>query len=98
MTDTIIKTIITFIVSGLCGFIASEINNKRKKDSTYNEAIKCLLRANMVNVYFTYKEIGEMPYYCKQSWYLMYEAYKGLGGNSFIDDIKKEIDGLEVQK
>lgn len=92
MIDTILKTVITFIISGLLGFIVAELKNLK----VFKESLKCLLRANMVNTYFAYKEMGTMPYYCKQSWYLMYESYKGLGGNSFIDDIKKEIDSIDV--
>jgi hypothetical protein len=98
MEEKFIGSIITTLASILVGFVIAEIKNKINKDSVYNESIKCLLRGSMVNTYFAYKEIGIMPYYCKQSWYYMYEAYKKLGGNSFIDDIKGEIDTIKVEK
>lgn len=98
MIETIVKQIIGYLIPLICGFLIAKINNFQKKDKSYIESLKCLLRASMVNTYFAYKEIGTMPYYCKQSWYLMYEQYKNLGGNSFIDDIKLEIDNFEIKK
>ena len=94
MIDTIIKSVLGIVISGMCGYLVSMY----KENKNQKEGLKCLLRGSMVNTYFAYKELGEMPYYCKQNWYYMYEAYKGLGGNSFIDDIKLEVDKFEVKK
>jgi hypothetical protein len=97
MLNITLTSAIKYIVPLLLGYAISRIESRLKKEHLYNDAIKCLLRSSMTNVYFAYKEIGAIPYYCKQGWYYMYEAYKGLGGNSFIDDIKKEIDALDVK-
>lgn len=96
MTDKIISTVITFVVSGALGYCINMIKTYKSKEKTEGEAIKCLLRANIVNQYYVYKKIGEIPFYVKESLHKEFEAYKGLNGNSFVEDIMKEIDTWKV--
>lgn len=103
MLDKVISVVITFVVSGALGYCVKVIENYKKKvenykdaNETQNEAIKCLLRANIVNQYYVYKQIGKIPFYVKESLHKEFEAYKGLNGNSFVEDIMKEIDTWEV--
>lgn len=65
--------------------------------ATQKNAIQSLLRSEMVKVYYRYRENKRLPYYTKTAWYEDYEAYTKLGGNSFIKDLKKEIDDWEVE-
>lgn len=96
MLEKIITTILTFVVSGALGYCVNKIKQYKQKDETQGEAIKCLLRANIVNQYYVYKQIGEIPFYVKESLHKEFEAYKGLNGNSFVEDIMKEIDTWKV--
>ena len=92
----VILTAVGFITTGVLGYLVAKIKNYKKRDTSQEEALKCLLRSNLVNQYFVYKEAKKMPYYCKQNWYAMFEAYKKLGGNSFVIDLKQKIDDIEV--
>lgn len=92
----IILTVVGFITTGVLGYLVAKVKNYKKRDTNQEEALKCLLRSNLVNQYFAYKETKKMPYYCKQNWYAMFEAYKNLGGNSFVLDLKQKIDDIEV--
>lgn len=92
MIEKAITTLIGCIVTGVFGFLVGKVKAIKNEDKTQSEAIKSLLRASMVSTYYRYKEIKRIPYYEKESWYLEYKSYKQLGGNSFIDTIKKEID------
>lgn len=92
----VILTVVGFITTGVLGYLVAKIKNYKKRDTNQEEALKCLLRSNLVNQYFVYKETKKMPYYCKQNWYAMFEAYKNLGGNSFVIDLKQKIDDIEV--
>ncbi len=99
MLEKIITTLIGCIVTGIFGFLVGKVktikNEKEfylKENKTQSEAIKSLLRASMVSTYYRYKKVRRIPYYEKESWYLEYESYKKLKGNSFIDDLKNEID------
>lgn len=96
MTEKILMTCLTFIVSGTLGYCVNKIKGYKQKDETQGEAIKCLLRANIVNQYYVYKKMGEIPFYVKESLHKEFEAYKGLKGNSFVEEIMNEIDTWKV--
>ena len=93
MIEIIIKSAITIFVSGFLGLIVKVIKDK----TTKKIAIQSLLRSEMVKVYYRYREDKRLPYYTKVAWYEDYEAYTKLGGNSFIRDLKKDIDNWEVE-
>ena len=92
MIEKIITTLIGCIVTGVFGFLVGKVKTIKIENKTQSEAIKSLLRASMVSTYYRYKKEKRIPYYEKESWYLEYESYKKLKGNSFIDDLKNEID------
>lgn len=94
--SNVVLLIVNFIVTSSLGYVVAILKNNKKKEKVQEEALKCLLRSNLVNQYFVYKQAGKMPYYVKQSWYLMYEAYIKLGGNSFVKDLKIKIDKFDV--
>ena len=52
---------------------------------------KCLLRSEMLRIYYHNREKGEIRQYEYENFVLLYEAYKKLKGNSFIDKIYKEV-------
>jgi hypothetical protein len=60
------------------------------------EAVKCLLRNDILNIYDRCKDTKRITRYQLQSVHLSYEIYKKLKGNSFIDEIMKEIKDFEI--
>jgi len=57
---------------------------------------KCLLRSDMLTIYYHNREKRIIRQYEYENFLLLYEAYKALKGNSFIDKIRKEVDEWEV--
>lgn len=58
---------------------------------------RCMLRAEMLSIYYEGKDAGgKIRQYKFENFLLMYAAYKALGGNSFIDKIKSEVEKMEV--
>lgn len=55
------------------------------------EGQKCQLRTAMLHTYYRCKEMEEIRQYERENFDKLYHAYKKLGGNSFVDDIYKEI-------
>ena len=60
------------------------------------EAVKCLLRNDILNIYDKCKEKKEITLYQLQSVNLSYAIYKKLKGNSFIDEIMSEIKEFKI--
>lgn len=55
------------------------------------EAVKCLLRNAMLDIYNKHKDIKEIDRNDYTNFEMLYLAYKALKGNSFIDDLFEEI-------
>lgn len=57
---------------------------------------KCLLRSEMLRIYYHHRDSGTIRQYEYENFVYLYEAYKKLRGNSFIDKIYSEIRTWEV--
>lgn len=57
---------------------------------------KCLLRSDMLTIYYKNRERRTIRQYEYENFVLLYEAYKALRGNSFIDRIKQEVDEWDI--
>jgi hypothetical protein len=60
------------------------------------DAIKCLLRNDILAIYDKCKDNKKITRYQLQSVHLSYSIYKKLKGNSFIDEIMGEIKEFEI--
>lgn len=57
---------------------------------------RCQLRSEMLHIYYRNIDSGEIRQYEFENFVLMYEAYKALKGNSFIDKIYEEVKSLRI--
>ena len=58
--------------------------------------MKCQLRSDMLQIYYHNREKKIIRQYEYENFIYLYEAYKSLKGNSFIDKIYKEVQEWEV--
>ena len=93
-----ILTIVGFVVTGCLGYFVAKIKSYKQKDSRQEEALKCLLRSNITSKYYVYSELKEIPYYEKENIDKMFEQYKMMGGNSYVETIVREINNLPIKK
>lgn len=91
-----LNSILTFIITTLIGIAIGYVSKTLLNFKTQKNAIISLLRSGMTDVYYEYKNSKQIPLYKKESWDRNYDVYKSIGGNSFIMDLKKEIDKWEV--
>ena len=56
-----------------------------------SEGTKCQLRSEMLRIYYHNRDKGEIRQYEYENFVMLYEAYKALKGNSFIDKIYEEV-------
>lgn len=54
-------------------------------------AMRCLLRSEMLRIYYDCEPRAEIRQYQLQNFLRMYRAYKVLLGNSFVDEIKDKV-------
>ena len=57
---------------------------------------KCLMRSDMLSIYYHNRESKKIRQYEYENFVMLYEAYKALQGNSFIDKIYSEVKEWEV--
>lgn len=57
---------------------------------------RCLLRSDMLSIYYHNREKRIIRQYEYENFVLLYEAYKALKGNSFIDKIYSEVKEWEI--
>lgn len=86
MDLTTIATLITEI-SVLFGVIIPVIVWIRK----IADGQKCQLRNEMLQIYYHNKDTRTIRQYEYENFVFLYEAYKALKGNSFIDKIYEEV-------
>ena len=57
---------------------------------------KCQLRSEMLDIYYAHRESRTIRQYEFENFVFLYEAYKALKGNSFIDRIYEEVKTWEI--
>ena len=90
----LITTIVTLIgeIGVLIGVITPVIKNMRK----ISEGTKCQLRSEMLRIYYHNRDEGKIRQYEYENFIMLYEAYKALKGNSFIDKIYEEVHSWDI--
>lgn len=84
------------IICGALAFFIKPIRSKLFRDKEQREGTKCLLRDRMCSIYYNNRDAEEIRQYEYENFLACYKAYKAMGGNSFIDHIKDEIDSYKV--
>lgn len=91
MDLTMIVTLIGEIGVLLGVIIPVIVSVKRISNGT-----KCQLRSEMLRTYYKNRETQTIRQFEYENFILLYEAYKALHGNSFIDKIYEEVRSWEV--
>lgn len=86
---------VTGITACAC-LIAKPLRNKVLGIDDIRKGQRCLLRSDMLHTYYKHREDNTIRQYEYENFVFLYEAYKALGGNSFIDHIYKEVQSWEV--
>lgn len=60
------------------------------------QAVKCLLRNDILSIYDRCKDTSEITYWQLQSIEMSYKLYKILRGNSFVDDLMKKVRTFKI--
>lgn len=85
-----IATCITAVMAALSVFI-KPIRDRIFSNNKANDGEKCLLRTAILNIYYKGLDKKELHQYEAENLIKLYEAYKALGGNSFVDEIYSDM-------
>lgn len=88
---TAITTLVAELVA-LIGVVAPMIITVRKVAT----GTRCQLRSEMLRIYYHNREAKTIRQYEYENFVMLYEAYKALKGNSFIDRIYDEVKEWEI--
>lgn len=89
-----LTTIVTLIgeVGVLLGVVVPIIISVKK----ISNGTRCQLRSEMLRIYYHNHQSGQIRQYEYENFVFLYEAYKALNGNSFIDKIYSEVKTWEI--
>ena len=89
-----LSVIVTFIgeITILLGVIVPVIVWIRK----LTDGMKCQLRSEMLRIYYHNRAEQEIRQYEYENFVFLYDAYKALKGNSFIDKIYSEVKTWDI--
>lgn len=103
--NTIITTAISTLTGLAIGFLVSKVKEyKGKADKTkannevQNEALKLLLQSNLTNAYFIYEETQKVKDYQYKNWLNMFNIYKKLDGNDYLDAVYERLKKIKIEK
>ena len=80
-------------LAAIFGILVPVILNMKK----LSNGSKCQLRSEMLRIYYHNKDSQRIRQYEYENFVLLYEAYKALKGNSFIDRIYNEIKEWKIE-
>ena len=92
MTNVIAITALIGEIAALAATIIPIIRSNRK----ISNGTKCQLRSEMLRIYYHNRESKTIRQYEYENFVMLYEAYKELKGNSFIDKIYNEVKTWEI--
>lgn len=61
-----------------------------------SKGTRCQLRSEMLRIYYHHHDTKRIRQYEYENFVMLYEAYKALKGNSFIDKIYAEVKTWEI--
>lgn len=86
---------ITGISAAVC-LLVKPVRNKVLGLNDIRDGQRCLLRNEMLSIYYKHHEENKIRQYEFENFAYLYKAYKALDGNSFVDHIYKEVQTWEV--
>jgi len=105
MTQTMISTTVTFIVSSILGYCVSVIRNYKKKlqekeeeSKLLKEALMTIFQSNLTNTYYVYENQKQIPDYVYKNWCNAKRIYEKLGGNDYIHVLADKMKNWDFEK
>lgn len=96
MQNDIVLTIVVSALGSTGLFSCLQMLISRKSATT--KALQAILRDRLLMLGERYLGSGEMDLHEKDNYTSLYDAYKGVNGNTFVDDLYKDVMNLPLKK
>ena len=95
--NPIIAQVISICVAGICGWLAAQVRDMRKKEEALHDGMKVLLRSQVYQAYERHVANREpISYEQMEMANQAFEAYRALGGNGVATGLHAEVMALSV--
>lgn len=96
MSNEIMTAIVVSALSstGLFSFLQFLLTRR----GALTKAVQAILRDRMLILSEDYLQRGEITLHERDNYTSLYDAYKGVKGNTFVDDLYKEVMDLPLKK
>ena len=94
MVETIIKSAISVIVSGVIGYCISQIRGLK----SIRNSLMIMMQSNLTNTYFAYESIGKIPDYVYKNWLNELKGYEALKGDDYVHVLADKMKDWEIVK
>lgn len=89
-----VQALSAFIINFLLNKFIVVRSDKVQKDESIKDAILCLLRTNLLDLYYKSCEKGFANLADRENFEMMYKSYISLGGNGVIKELYKRFSDL----
>lgn len=97
MQNALIGWIVPFVCGGIVsiiGMLLAKIRKNKTRDTSIEDGLQCLLRAEIIRSHDKYTDYGYCPVYAREALTRAYAAYHCLGGNDVATDLYKVVMAL----
>lgn len=89
MIDQIISSIVMFLLGAALSFFSTRWSCALKKITILEQGVQALLRDHMLHLHRSYAKTKQpIPQRDVENFEFMYEAYRSLGGNGYMEDVR----------
>lgn len=98
MVEQILKSVISYLVPTILGFLIAKVSNYKKKNDSFKNALMTMLQSNLTNTYFIYEPFKKIQDYVYKNFLNELKAYEDLGGNDYIHTIAEQMKSWEITR
>ena len=96
MGEQIIKSIISYFVPAILGFLIAKLINYKKKNDSLKNGIMTMLQSDITNTFFLYDPVKKIPDYIYKNYLNELKAYEKLDGDDYIHTIAERMKSWEI--
>ena len=98
MIEQILKSVISYVVPAILGFLIAKVINYRKKGDSLKTGVMTMLQSNLTNTYYYYEPIKKIPDYIYKNFLNELKAYEDLDGNDYVHILAEHMKSWEITR